>query len=289
MADELHQSVPESAEKFAFGRNWQNFSGHLTPERIENARGSISTILGTAQLSGQTFLDAGSGSGLFSLVAWQLGASVTSFDADPDSVACTRSLKQKHADASENWSVLDGSLLDHKFVSQLGCFDTVYCWGVAHHTGHMWDALAALAKAVAEDGLLVVAIYNDQGFSSRIWTVIKRLYNWTPRLLQPAYAACVGGVLFAFRLATTILAMSLRIFRLKNPMVPLNRWYRERPQRGMSWWHDLVDWVGGWPFEVARPCEIFTFFRDRGFTLVRMETTPGSGCNEFVFRRANDR
>ena len=35
----------------------------------------------------------------------------------------------------------------------------------------------------------------------------------------------------------------------------------------MSRWHDLVDWVGGYPFEVARPEEIFRFFPARGFEL----------------------
>ena len=32
----------------------------------------------------------------------------------------------------------------------------------------------------------------------------------------------------------------------------------------MHAWYDLVDWIGGWPFEVARPEEVFRFLRDRG-------------------------
>ena len=60
-----------------------------------------------------------------------------------------------------------------------------------------------------------------------------------------------------------------------------------RSVRGMSPWHDVVDWVGGYPFEVARPEQIFDFYRDRGFTLQRLKTEGGDlGCNEFVFHRA---
>lgn len=57
--------------------------------------------------------------------------------------------------------------------------------------------------------------------------------------------------------------------------------------RGMSRWHDLLDWVGGYPFEVATPEEVFRFARDRGFELVELTTCGGGlGCNEFVFQRS---
>jgi 2-polyprenyl-6-hydroxyphenyl methylase/3-demethylubiquinone-9 3-methyltransferase len=55
--------------------------------------------------------------------------------------------------------------------------------------------------------------------------------------------------------------------------------------RGMSLWRDLVDWVGGYPFEVADPGETFNFFKKRGFHLTSLKTTHSLGCNEFVFRR----
>ena len=55
----------------------------------------------------------------------------------------------------------------------------------------------------------------------------------------------------------------------------------------MSFWQDLIDWVGGYPFEVSTPEQIFDFYRARGFTLPRLHTCGGSlGCNEFVFRKA---
>ena len=52
----------------------------------------------------------------------------------------------------------------------------------------------------------------------------------------------------------------------------------------MSVWYDLVDWVGGYPFEVAKPEEILHFYRKKRFGLVRLKTCGGGhGCNEYVF------
>ncbi len=54
----------------------------------------------------------------------------------------------------------------------------------------------------------------------------------------------------------------------------------------MSYFTDLLDWLGGYPFEVARPEDIFDFFRARGFEMVKLRTVGGGlGNNEFVFVR----
>ncbi|HUG20101.1 MAG TPA: class I SAM-dependent methyltransferase [Planctomycetaceae bacterium] len=271
--------------RFSFGRNWKNFQCQLTESDIDQASESLQKLLRRTELEGVRFLDAGSGSGLFSLCARRLGATVVSFDLDPESVACTRSLQEREEVPDERWEVLEGSILDEDFLNQLGQFDVVYSWGVVHHTGRMWNAIDLLIPLVAERGDFVVAIYNDQGFTSRVWSAIKRIYNKLPGFVQPLYV--VGIFLWgAFcRMILTVLAMLLRLVTLRNPLVPLSRWWNEDRPRGMNWWHDLVDWVGGWPFEVARPGEVFTYFHEREFELAAMETTPGSGCNEYLFRR----
>lgn len=70
---------------------------------------------------------------------------------------------------------------------------------------------------------------------------------------------------------------------------PFKTWKEQKAGRGMSPWIDVVDWVGGWPFEVAKPEEILRFFRGYGFELIDMKTcTGGHGCNEFVFQRSRD-
>jgi 2-polyprenyl-6-hydroxyphenyl methylase/3-demethylubiquinone-9 3-methyltransferase len=54
----------------------------------------------------------------------------------------------------------------------------------------------------------------------------------------------------------------------------------------MNRWHDIVDWVGGYPFEFATPDAIFAFYRARGYALDALVTRRGVGCNEFVFSRS---
>ena len=69
-----HEDEVLRGDRFEFGKNWSNFLSTITQEDIENAKKSLTQSLGLKDLKGLTFLDAGSGSGLFSLAAFQLGA-----------------------------------------------------------------------------------------------------------------------------------------------------------------------------------------------------------------------
>ena len=54
----------------------------------------------------------------------------------------------------------------------------------------------------------------------------------------------------------------------------------------MSAWRDVVDWVGGYPFEAASPEQIFEFYKAKGYSLEKLATANGSlGCNQFVFHK----
>ncbi|MEM8667370.1 MAG: 50S ribosomal protein L11 methyltransferase [Planctomycetota bacterium] len=275
-----------TAEKFAFGRNWKNFLTKLDDSQLAEAEESIKRLIDESDLTGKRFIDAGSGSGLFSLAAWRMGAEVLSFDVDVDSVACTQHLYRTNGEP-ERWQVTEGSLLDRSFMSQLPKGDIVYCWGVAHHTGEMWMALEHLSGVVAENGKLIVAIYNDQALWSRVWSAIKKTYQRFPRWLRPVLVFLIGSALVLRRLAFTLAASLFRLCTIRNPFIPWANWISESRIRGMNRWYDLVDWVGGWPFEVARPEQIFRWFRDRGFELREMTTCDGHGCNEFVFERVS--
>lgn len=264
--------------RFAFGKNWSNFLEQVDEENIRASQEGLKEMLGPERLDGLSFLDIGSGSGLSSLAARRLGARVHSFDYDPDSVMATRELKGRFHPDDDEWSMEQGSVLDPKYMESLGQFDLVYSWGVLHHTGDMWTAISAAAGAVRPGGRLFLALYNDDGSHSRLWRAEKRLYVRSPPPVQWALVAIVGGYLGLRGTA----ARGVRNLRL----LPRSSAGERKIRRGMSRWHDLVDWVGGYPFEFARPGEVFERLRSLGFQLEAMRTHPGSGSNnEFVFRK----
>ena len=148
--------------RFPFGANWRRFLETVDDQIIAEAVQSLQVGLGTDTLSQDTFLDLGSGSGLFSLAAHRLGARVVSLDLDPESVACTAELKRRAGAGESHWRVITGSVLDQELLQSLGQFDVVYSWGVLHHTGALWQGLDNAARCTAVGGRLWVAIYNDQ-------------------------------------------------------------------------------------------------------------------------------
>lgn len=269
----------ERGARFEFGANWSAFLDVLDDERILEAENSLRKMLGRDDLRGLSFLDVGSGSGLFSLAAARLGADrVHSFDFDPSSVGCTQELRRRYAPAGAEWTIERGSALDADYLRSLGRFDVVYSWGVLHHTGALWTALENAIDAVADEGRLFIAIYNDQGPRSRLWHAVKRTYNALPAALRLPYALLIMVPRESMTAAKAV--------ALGRPLGYVRLWRDWKRSRGMSRWHDLIDWVGGYPFEVATPEAVFEFVRARGFDLDRLKTCSGGlGCNEFVFTR----
>ncbi|MBU0799839.1 MAG: class I SAM-dependent methyltransferase [Alphaproteobacteria bacterium] len=272
----FEENKTENDDRFAFGKNWQNFLSLLNEERIQQAEKSLREFLGLDSLEGQRMIDIGSGSGLFSLAARRMGAHVFSFDYDRDSVACTQTLKDRYFPNDSQWHVEQGSVLDDEYMTKRGTFDIVYSWGVLHHTGNMKKALTLAAERVKPGGLLYISIYNDQAYISDAYKFIKKTYVKSPPFIKKIMLA-------VYWLYCVTKGAAKDIVYRKNPM---DRYRNKINERGMSLWYDLVDWLGGYPFEVARPDEIFDFYREKGFELLRMRTMAiGNGCNEYVFRR----
>jgi SAM-dependent methyltransferase len=280
-------------DRFAFGENWRDFSIGLGSEQLNGARAGIERLLGLRDLTGLTFLDVGCGSGLMSLAADEMGAKVTAFDYDAESVATTVAMRDA-ARGSTAYDVMQGSALDDAFVSGLGQFDIVYSWGVLHHTGDLWLACQTVVQTVKPGGLLAIAIYNDQGLASRVWTHVKKSYVDGGSARRRALVAGIGGYFRSREAFGDLLSARHRVVAAMHGEIQPLRVFRPglsaesatpRP-RGMDRKHDLVDWVGGYPFQVAKPEEIFDFFFACGFQLERLTTCAGGlGCNEYVFRR----
>ncbi len=254
-----------SRPAFSFGENWKDFSRTLTIDRLEQARQSLETLVGRENLRDKSFLDIGCGSGLFSIAALQLGARrVVGVDLDELSVETSRANAEKwHPDG--NLEFLTISILDEKVMADLGRFDVVYAWGVLHHTGNMRRALSLAAKCVQKGGLFVIAIYNRH-FTSGIWRRIKWTYNVLP---------AIGRRLMVWLFAPVILVAKFLVTG-KNPFAT---------RRGMDFVHNLIDWLGGYPYEYASIREMRGILEGQGMTILRiLPAHIPTGCNEYVCR-----
>ena len=279
-----HAREIAEGKRFGFGDNWSAFAEGLSDADIAVAVASLREAIPMDQavdhpLRGMTVLDAGCGSGLFLLAALRLGATVSAFDYDPASVATTRATIERHATDEEAGRITigHGSVLDPAFLRSLGSFDVVYSWGVLHHTGDMWDACGLVATRVRPGGVLVIALYNDVGFISRVWWGIKRLYVALPALLRPVLAVIVLVPIEAFALVRA--AVKLR------PASYIERWTAYGSRRGMDRWRDHLDWVGGFPYEYATRASVISEMDRQGFVSLRTREAIAWGNNEFTFLR----
>lgn len=252
---------------FDFGKNWLEYSRALVnPERLSAATCSLQNLLQRECLQGCTFLDIGCGSGLFSIAASRLGAArVLGIDINPVSIEASE-LNLAKFGAPTLPTFRQMSALDRIEMARLGHFDVVYAWGSLHHTGAMWQAIDNTSQCVAPSGILVLALYNLH-WSSPYWQVIKRYYSPLPRCVQEIVAVPFSGIILLAKLLAT----------RQNPFAK---------ERGMDFWYDVIDWLGGYPYEYASARTVTTQMQRRGFELdLFVPAQVPTGCNEFVFRR----
>lgn len=252
---------------FDFGKNWGEFSSVLTPERVEKSRRSLEVVFGPDGLRGRTFLDIGCGSGVFSICASRLGAKkIVGIDVDPECIEVSRKNSLSFIGQSVMPEFLQISILDGEKVKTLEKSDVVYAWGSLHHTGNMWRAIKITTDLVDAGGTLWLAIYHRH-FTSPIWKEIKRTFNFAPRAGKRVMTFFFYGIIFSAVLFKT----------RKNPL---------EQKRGMSFRHDVVDWIGGYPYEYASPREVIEYVTNLGFSLQKfIKTIYLTGNNEYVFKK----
>jgi len=263
-----------SKDRFEFGKNWESFLPLIDEEAIRKAEDRMALFLGARDLSGRRFLDIGCGSGLHSLVALRFGAKeIVAIDVDPDSVATTLSVLERNW-LGTNKSVHHASVFDLD-KQGLGEFDIVYSWGVLHHTGDMNRAIDMAAKRVKPGGLFAVALYGKTRYCN-LWKRIKRWYvSATPA--EQARAERIYIRLFGFYLLLRGKRLSKHIAGYKH-------------KRGMDFYHDVRDWIGGYPYESISPGELAQLLAPLGFEMVKKNVRKrsglfGSGNDEYLFRK----
>jgi 2-polyprenyl-6-hydroxyphenyl methylase/3-demethylubiquinone-9 3-methyltransferase len=263
--------------QFDFGHNWKVFSEHaLTAARVKQAKEHFNELLYGIDLHYRSFLDIGFGQGLTLLAAASMGANAVGCDINP---VCADVLRQNQKDYFPELSewiipIVVGSILNDDVVESLRnkspnqmsrAYDIVHSWGVLHHTGQMQRAIRNAASLVGPGGHLVIAIYASH-WSSGAWTAIKRLYNNSCAGIQRLMIAVLWPVIYIAKWLVT----------RRNPL-----WQ----SRGMDFYYDVVDWVGGYPYEYATIEEVKNLLNPLGFRLERIiPTTVPTGCNEFVFK-----
>jgi SAM-dependent methyltransferase len=260
--------------QFDFGQNWADFSEHaLTSERVAQARREFALLLDGIELRGKFFLDIGFGQGFSLLSAASMGARVVGCDINPKcATVVERNLHHFPDLVGTKLDIEIGSILDSEILRRLGNraaaqggFDIVHSWGVLHHTGDMRRAIRQAASLVRPGGNLVIAIYNRH-WSSPAWLLIKWLYCISPGFAQRGLVCVLYPVIWLAKLIVTG----------QNP---------GKKERGMDFFYDVVDWVGGYPYEYASVREIQGLCES--LRLVPAKIHPARvpiGCNEFVFR-----
>lgn len=264
--------------KFSFGKNWQDYLESISEDRIQAAKTDIEKWLGKDAVKDKTVFDIGSGSGIHSLAFYLLGAKVVlSIDVDENSVTATKSLRQKYGEP-ENWEILHASILDDEFVqkNKTRQFDIVYSWGVLHHTGKMWKAMENSCEFIKKKGLFWIALYV-KGSRYKKDLALKQKYNRSSALgkwfLKKKYLSRQYLKLLLFR---DFKKIKVRLLRQEKIL-----------SRGMDVKHDIDDWLGGLPYEVASVAEIVDFTRKKGLILEKIETGFEGGNNVCLFSKSD--
>lgn len=262
------QSKFKNEHAFDFGTNWKEYSkAALNDRAFIEARNSLKNLLGERVFAEAEVLDVGCGSGIFSLAAAQLGAkSVIGLDINPNSIAASEANAQRWIEAKIYVRFVQADILSPEPIRSYGQFDILYAWGSLHHTGQMNQAIRNCAEFIRPGGYFALAIYNRH-LTSEAWKAIKRTYNKLPFLGKKVMVGIFYPIIWAAKWIVTG----------KNPL---------RMHRGMNFYHDVVDWVGGYPYEYATGDEMIKFVSGLGFKLVKFVPCQlPTGNNQFVFMK----
>lgn len=271
--NELYENI--YGKRWSFGKNWKKFLSGLDENKIKIAGESLKNFIETDTFKGRTFLDIGCGSGLFSLGAAMLGAEkIVSTDIDDSCICCAEHLREKFGISAGRWEIRKGSVLDSGFMQSLPASDIVYAWGVLHHTGELYKALDNSIIPLKNKGFVYTAVYNEyKGFpGSALWLKIKKFYSASPRAVRELIKAVFIIQIFI-----------IKLIKFKNPFKYVAE-YGHCTGRGMDFFRDVEDWLGGYPYEFAPPERVISHYQKKGLGLIKCLKAKSTGCNEYLFK-----
>ncbi len=256
--------------RFGFGGNWSQFiAQHFDESRVESSRQHLLKALRVESLTGKSFLDIGCGSGLHSLAALRANAAtVVGFDFDRDAVETSAKVREMAAQNDARWTVEQGSVLDRARMASMPKFDIVYSWGVLHHTGDLWTAMDNAIIPRKPDGVVYLALYSSDQYvepPTGEWVKVKRRYN---------ECGAIGKRVMEWKHAGKLFKQGLRDKKWPWRVV------QDYNTRGMDFWTDIKDWLGGWPIEFASYREVEQWGARHGLRIVN--AIVGEGCTEYL-------
>ncbi|HYM42867.1 MAG TPA: hypothetical protein VET46_08930, partial [Steroidobacteraceae bacterium] len=134
------------------------------------------------------------------------------------------------------------------------------------------------ARLVKPHGFLYVMLYRD-AYLAPVWRAIKRTYTRGGPFLKWILRNGYAGLQIAALLA-----------KGRNPWRIIRDYAKTR---GMSWYIDSTDWIGGYPFEYTNAERVIDRLAPQGFQLVKLFPAlhpkpvgwQGTGSYQYLFQR----
>ncbi|MCD6194417.1 MAG: methyltransferase domain-containing protein [Candidatus Aminicenantes bacterium] len=213
------------------------------------------------EIKGKRVLDAGCGTGIFSIIFARNGAAeVIGLDISPGSLTTARHLKDNFK--LDNVHFQQADMLHLPFPDQ--SFDIVWAWGTVHHTLNPWQAMEELLRVLKPGGSILLAIYTKTKITF-LHEIIRKTLIKTPRKTWQPLAKIMAFFL--------------------GPVVAIFK-KREKSRQGEKLEELILDWY----FVPIRhhyyPREIKDFLEQKGLTIEKF--LPASGrfdsTSNFIYK-----
>ena len=213
------------------------------------------------EVRGKSVLDAGCGTGIFSIIFANKGAGqVTGIDISEGSLQTARSLKDKAGLTNTRFQIED--MLQLPFADE--SFDIVWAWGTVHHTTDPVRAIQELIRVLKKGGFILLAVYTRTRLTF-VHEIIRKTLIRTPKRLWTFLSKVM-----AFFLAPVV-------FLFKK---------REKSRKGEKLEELILDWYFVPIRFYYKPEEIKELLENQGFTIEKYLPASGrfNSTSNFIFK-----